>query len=175
MAVPFLPAARRRRGPAPEPIMDPNIRHEFKQFLASARTLSLATVDGRGRAHAANVWYATDPAGRLYFISNPAAAHCRHLARRPDVAATVYYPTERANLIHGVQLHGRCARVAGIAETRRALTLFVAKFPQVLLSSAAARLKTERFYRLDPTWLRWIDNRRGFGFKAEWEPGRAQH
>ena len=151
--------------------MDPILRQEIEQFLASARTLSLATVDEGGRAHAANVWYAQDAGCRLYFISNPAAAHSQHVARHPDVAATIYFHTDRANQIHGLQLHGRCTPLADAAQERRALELFSAKFPQVLLNPAAAeRLKTERFYLLDPTWLRWIDNRRGFGFKAEWEP-----
>jgi uncharacterized protein YhbP (UPF0306 family) len=151
--------------------MDPVLRQDIAQFLAAARTLSLATVDDQGRAHAANVWYAQDEACRLYFISSPAAAHSRHLARHPHVAATIYYHTDRANQIHGLQLHGRCTSLSDAAEERRALELFSAKFPQVLLDvPAAERLKTDHFYRLDPTWLRWIDNRRGFGFKAEWEP-----
>ena len=122
------------------------LRQEVAQFLASEPTLSLATVDDCGQAHAANLWYAQDARGRLYFVSHPAAAHCRHVARDPRVAATIYFATGRAGQIRGVQLRGRCQLVDDPAQERRARRLFALKFPKVLLSPATVRrLKTERF------------------------------
>ena len=48
------------------------------------------------------------------------------------------------------------------------LDLFCTKFPAVAASHTIRdRLKQERFYRVKPTWLRWVDNRRGFGWKYE--------
>jgi uncharacterized protein YhbP (UPF0306 family) len=150
------------------PLDQAAIRRDIAEFLASEQTLSLATVDDSGQVHAANLWYAQDDRGRLYFISHPDSAHSRHLARNPRVAATIHFATARAGEIHGVQLRGRCDLLGELAQELRARSLFAARFPQVLLSpDAAQRLKSERFYRITPLWLRWIDNRRGFGFKVE--------
>jgi uncharacterized protein YhbP (UPF0306 family) len=146
------------------------IHQEIAAFLTEQQTLSLATVDDSGQVHAANLWYAQDDQGRLYFVSHPQSAHSLNLARNRRVAATIYFATTRAGEIHGVQLRGRCDQLNDPARERDARQLFAARFPHVLLSpDTLRRLKTERFYCITPQWLRWIDNRRGFGFKVELE------
>jgi hypothetical protein len=153
------------------------IRDQIAEFLDSQQTLSLATIDQDGHVHAANLWYVRDDRGRLYFISHPDSAHSRHLARDPNVAATIYFATARAGEIHGVQLRGRCELLTDQAQDLRARGLFAARFPQVVLSAdVIQRLKTQHIYCITPQWLRWIDNRRGFGFKVELaDPGLPAH
>lgn len=141
---------------------------EVHRFLASSRTAGLATVDEQGNPFAANVQYAHDDALQLYFVSSRDAQHSRNLEDNGKVALTVYAHDDRAPNIHGVQLRGIGHVVRDEAEYNRAFDLYTAKFTfAAAMPQFREIIERENFYRITPTWLRWIDNRRGFGFKAE--------
>ena len=150
---------------------DSELYDAVRAFLHTWRTASLATVDEQGHAHAANVQFAVDERLHLIFVSSDSAAHSRHLARDPQAAMTVYAHTDEdagAAAIHGVQLHGRCARIDGADARQHAWNVYSRRFTFIADNHVLAqRVKQEQFYRFIPTWLRWIDNRRGFGFKKE--------
>jgi hypothetical protein len=142
---------------------------EAAVVLAAGRTATLATVDEHGRPHAANVQFVHDDQLRVYFVSDPKTAHSRHVARDPRVAMTVYgHSDNRPHGIHGLQLHGRCEALEADPDRRHAWELYSAKFVFVS-SDPQMRQLTEslNFYRVTPTWMRLIDNRRGFGWKME--------
>jgi uncharacterized protein YhbP (UPF0306 family) len=148
-----------------------DIKREALTLLAHCRTASLATVDADGNPHAANIQFAYDDDLNLYYVSSPDAAHSRHiaLASNPAVAVTVYdhHDSEPA-LIHGLQLHAHATAVTDAVERGRVLTLYTARFPFITTDpKLAAAVERQNFYKLTPTWLRLIDNRRGFGWKAE--------
>ncbi|MFP4145339.1 MAG: pyridoxamine 5'-phosphate oxidase family protein [Phycisphaeraceae bacterium] len=144
------------------------IERDLRQMLASCRTASLATLAPGGAPHAANVQVVADSQLRLYWVSSPDSAHSVHLARDPRVAATVYGPGEdRPDQIHGVQIGGQAVAVEGPAERERAWRLYAQKYPFAESPPFREMVDRQRFYRLTPTWLRWIDNRRGFGFSRE--------
>ena len=44
---------------------------------------------------------------------------------------------------------------------------YAAKFPFVSGPPYDKAMKLQLFYCFKPTWLRWIDNRKGFGWKVE--------
>ena len=136
----------------------------LRVFLASATTLGLATVDEQGQPHAANVNFAASPDLNLYFVSNSASAHARHIAQRPRVAATVYAPFRAPKEIRGVQLRGPCSAIAE-GEFESAWRIFQRKFEYA--SSFEQRIRSEQFYRIAPEWFRYIDNSVRFGFKWE--------
>lgn len=142
---------------------------ELREFWAVNATLSLATTDPDGLPHAANVYVVADDRSSLYFLSSPKVRHVEHLQRRADVAATAYGPAPSPRDIHGVQLHGSCLRCDD--STRAAdLARFVARFPWA--GDYASAMSDASFFQVVPTWIRWIDNRRGFGFSCEtaWPP-----
>ena len=85
-------------------LWDNQIDQQVAAFLDTCRTASLATVDEQGCPHGANIQYVRDQNGYLYFISNPEAAHSRHIARNERVALTIYAHDDRAENIHGVQM-----------------------------------------------------------------------
>ena len=146
-------------------------RREVDAFLGRHRTASLATADDDGQPHAANVQFVHDEAWRLIWVSSPQSRHSRQLASRPAAAVTIYAPTDDPAQVHGVQMHGHVA--AGVAIDRPGWdTLwdrYRAKFSFVQTSEALrAAVERQQFYVFTPTWLRWIDNRRRFGWKVEW-------
>jgi uncharacterized protein YhbP (UPF0306 family) len=51
-------------------------------------------------------------------------------------------------------------------EWDHAWELYVAKFPFVMELKAIVERNT--LYAFIPSWVRQVDNRRGFGFKQEW-------
>ena len=138
--------------------------NSVRAVVNECTTLSLATVDERGGPWAANVNYAADEALNLYFISSPGSAHSRHIAARRDVAATAYAPFTRPAEIRGLQMRGRVEPIAA-GEFEYVWALFLRRYPDAIAFESRAR--SEQFYRLAPSWLRLIDNRIHFGFKAE--------
>ncbi len=143
------------------------------EFCSRVPTLCLSTVDEAGLPHAANLNFAATPDLRLIFVSHPDSAHSRHIARQPSVAAAAYAQFSSAAEIHGFQLHGLC-RPLPETEFDEAFELFCARFTYA--RAYEARIRAEQFYRITPRWVRWIDNRRQFGFKIEhhWPPGPAE-
>lgn len=147
---------------------DAELRSTIDQFLAAATTASLATVDADGHPHAANIQYAVDDHWNLYFVSSPDSAHSQHIALDPRVALTIYGHVDDWRDIHGVQLHGECFAVVDDEPRRRAWNWYKLRFPFVTQNETIRdRIEREQFYIVKPSWLRWIDNRREFGFKKE--------
>lgn len=146
-----------------------DIKQEAAVLLARCRTASLATVDADGHAHAANIQYAFDDQLNLYFVSSPNAAHSQHIGANPAVALTVYdHQDSEPAFIRGLQLHARATPVTDAVERANALALYTARFPFIATDPRlAAAVEQQSFYKLTPTWLRLIDNRRGFGWKIE--------
>ena len=81
---------------------------------------------------------------------------------------TVYAHDDRPQCIHGVQMRGRVARVTDAESWNRAWELYTAKFPFVAAHPEFKEMiERQAFYRFVPGWIRWIDNRKGFGWKVE--------
>ncbi len=143
---------------------------QIEVFLATCRTATLATVDDEGRPHAANVQVVHDAGWGLSWISSPRSAHSRYLAARPAAAVTLYSHLDEPELIHGLQLHGQVRPAVDLDDSDwpQLWARYTAKYPFV---ASAPRMRAaaegQRFYTFVPSWLRWIDNRRGFGFKIE--------
>lgn len=147
---------------------DARLIAEITQFLASCRTAALATADADGTPHAANIQYAQDDELRLYWVSSPDSEHSLHIADRPRVALTVYAHDDRAQNIHGVQLRGEARAIVDHGAWNEAFELYTTKFTfAAALPQFRELIERQRFYVFTPTWARWIDNRRGFGFKRE--------
>ncbi|MEM9296466.1 MAG: pyridoxamine 5'-phosphate oxidase family protein [Planctomycetota bacterium] len=152
------------------------VAQEVGAFLAVCRTAALSTVGADGSPYAANVQFVADAGWRLWWLSSPGSRHSQDVAARPEVSACVYGHDDRAVQIHGVQMTGRADEVAmGSAEGAAALARYRAKLDDAVsaVSDFDAVLARMRLYRLTPGWVRWIDNRKGFGWKVELRPPGA--
>jgi uncharacterized protein YhbP (UPF0306 family) len=153
---------------------DFSIEQEVRVFLAVCRTATLATVDDEGLPHAANVQYACDDAWSLVWISSEKSAHSQHLVHRLRAAVTVYAHQDSPAEIRGVQMHG-IVTIERDEQRDVALHLYRSKFPFVIEEPYRTAMSKQTLYRFTPSWLRYIDNRRGFGWKVELDlsAGRA--
>ena len=135
--------------------------------LLQLATMTIATTGAEGEAHAAAVYFAAGEDLQLYFFSAADSQHSLDLKRRPDAAAAIYPEVSGWQAIRGLQLRGRAAVVPSGAEWQAAWALYAGKFPFVkALKSIVA---SNELYAFTPHWLRLVDNRRGFGFKREWD------
>jgi uncharacterized protein YhbP (UPF0306 family) len=100
---------------------------------------------------------------RLIF-SDPDSAHSRNLVSAQ--ASVAIYPEESDwRRLRGVQMTGHAAEIEG-SEAELARRAYAHRFPFV--SELAQALDASRTYAFRPSWVRLIDNRRGFGFQHEW-------
>lgn len=149
------------------PGLPDDVRAALSEFLARQSTLALSTIGLHdGRPQVAPLFFVSDEALNLYWISDPDSRHSRNIADWGDVAATIYAQTWDWQSIKGVQIEGTAAPVSDDEERQRALTLYGAKFPFVN-DRFADLIAQSMVYVLRPRWLRWIDNERRFGYKQE--------
>ena len=151
--------------------------------LLSISTLTLATAGPSqpdvtslhtAPPHAAAVYFTADlPVRdslrglRLYFFSDPTSQHGQDLHANPQAAAAIYPAVSGWQEIRGLQLHGAAHILPPGSTWEAAWQLYQIKFPFV--SGLKAILQRNALYEFIPSWLRLVDNRRGFGFKQEWE------
>ncbi len=150
-------------------------RVAVRQMLDAHNTLTLAT-GSMEAPWAATVFYTSDDAFNLYFVSDERTRHARDMARNASVALAINADVANWDDVRGLQIGGR-AELVGPAERPQALALYLAKFRsvQALFDSPrnpdealiAKRLQQTAFWRVRPFYIRLIDNRRGFGFKEE--------
>lgn len=135
--------------------------------LLALSTMTLATQDAQGQPHAAPVYFAAGPDLGLYFFSEASSQHSQDTARDPRAAAAIYPEAADWQAIRGLQLRGVVHPLAPGQPWETAWALYAAKFPFVKALKLVVARNT--LYVLRPTWLRLVDNRRGFGFKQEWQ------
>ena len=80
-------------------------------LLAANRYVVLATADEGGSPWATPVWFAPDGLDRILWLSWPGSRHSRLIARRPQVALTVFdstRPSEDAAAFYAVASAAEC-------------------------------------------------------------------
>jgi 4-hydroxy-3-polyprenylbenzoate decarboxylase len=129
--------------------------------------MTIATTGADGSPHAAAVYFAPDEDRRnLYFFSDPASQHSADLGDNPRAAVTVHPPVQNWQEIRGLQMRGVARPVTGAEEWQRAWACYLVKFP--FADDLKDVVTRSTLYTFQPEWIRWSDNRRGFGYKEEW-------
>lgn len=150
------------------PLLPDDLRPALGAFLASQSTMALATAgDQDGRPQVTPLFFAGDEALNLYWVSSPDSRHSANIAGWNDVSAAIYAPTWDWAGIKGVQIAGNAQAVTDGEERRHALRVYSAKFPFVK-DQFMDLIESSVFYVLRPTWLRWLDNERRFGYRQEY-------
>ncbi len=128
--------------------------------------MTIASSDRSGEPHAAAVYFAAGEDLNFYYFSDPLSQHSQDLVQRPQAAVAIYPGDQDWQDIRGLQLRGDIRTVNPGTEWENAWVLYSDKFPFVVeLRELVAR---NQLYVFIPTWVRLLDNRRGFGFKQEW-------
>jgi uncharacterized protein YhbP (UPF0306 family) len=153
--------------------MSKGIRERLLVFLRAHRVLTAAVCDGEGAPHAAALFYAVDEKLRFYVVTDPSSQHGMAMLARGVVAGTVQRDEQQWHEIQGVQFRGACRQLEG-RERVKAWVLYTARFPFVASGSLVltAALARTAMWRIEPEWMRLIDNRIAFGHQEEWRRHR---
>lgn len=134
-------------------------------FVSRHHVMTLATAGPDG-PWAAAVFYASD-GFRLWFLSRPGTRHGMAIEADPRVAATIQDQPEDWRTIQGIQLEGEARRLTG-AGAAAAMARYLRRFHRISADrSLAAALAEIAIYELRPTRVFFVDNRVGFGHRAE--------
>jgi uncharacterized protein YhbP (UPF0306 family) len=125
------------------------------EYLSTQNTLTLATASPTGTPHAATFLYVNEGPS-LYFWSRTSTVSSRHIEQNPLVAFTIDEYTTDLNQTRGVQGTGECSVLLSGEQIARVADLFGQKFPSL---SPGATMSIS-FYRITPTEIQFIDNRR---------------
>jgi CRP-like cAMP-binding protein len=128
---------------------------EVLDYLSAQNTLTLATASPSGTPHAATFLYVNEGPS-LYFWSKASTASSRHIEQNPLVAFTIDEYTDDLTQTRGVQGIGECSPLLSGEQIARVADLFGQKFP----SLAPGATMSISFYRITPTEIQFIDNRR---------------
>lgn len=151
--------------------MDVDVLRETRALLTEQRTISLATVDAGGMPHACNLQVAVGEATQLFFLSSPKAAHSEHLRGNGRAAVTAYHHQDDApELLRGFQMYAQAELVERESLAwPAAWACYIDRFPFVETDPAIRQVASSQLlFVLQPTWIRWIDNRVSFGHRTEW-------
>ena len=140
-------------------------------LLRGQSTMMLSTCDDAGWPQATPLFYYVDDDLGLYWYSAAHSAHSKHVSREGRAAVAVSVPTEHWREICGVQMRGEVSVITG--QARNTINgLFCGRFD---LGATFRLIMTQsRLFRFQPSWIRYLDNTKGLGYKFEINlPGRA--
>jgi uncharacterized protein YhbP (UPF0306 family) len=147
------------------------VRERLLRFLREHQVLTLAVNEAGVSAYAAALFYVVDDDLQLYVVTDPATRHGQAMMANPSVAGTIQRDRQQWHEIRGVQFRGLCQQLHGNARAA-GWQMYSAKFPFLQKPNAilTQELVNTAMWRIEPTWMRLIDNRSGFGHKEEWTP-----
>lgn len=132
--------------------------------------MSLATTIA-GEVHATSLMYANDGL-TIFWVSAPDSRHSCELTGNPRVAATIARDYTDFAEIEGLQIKGTAHPVDNLKDRLKAIQLLSKRyaFLKSFLGDSGALVKhmsKATVYRLDPTEITLIDNKKGFGHKEQ--------
>lgn len=151
--------------------LDDAQRKALVSYLKEHHVVTLATAVG-GQPWAAALFYASQDL-TIYFLSDPESRHCANIQQNPVVSAAIHQNYLDWREIRGLQLEGVVEEVP-TREVPVAMEVYLSRFPFVRelatpegLFRVAGRVMSAKVFRLLPSRLLLLDNRKGFGYREE--------
>jgi uncharacterized protein len=149
------------------------LRDRILGYLERHTTLNLATEGPQG-LWAAAVWYVHDGID-LYFTSVAATRHAQNMLATRRIAGTINDDSSDWMTMQGVQLDGTVTPVDSIADRRRVVAAYLAKFPGAVglwngetdPDAIARDPGIHGFYRIAPQHVFFMDNTVAPGVREE--------
>jgi len=142
--------------------MDPALRQEILDILASAKDMTIATVRDDGYPQATTVSYASEGLA-IYFGTYTLSQKARNIARRDKISLTINLPYNNWGEIRGLSLGGKAERLIDPEAVRRAGEFLLQRFPQGIAEYASGVLDDVAFFRVTPEVISVLDYCKGFG------------
>ena len=135
----------------------------IQEFMENHNTMTLAT-HGMDRTGAAAVFYTTiKKSASLVFVSNPESDHIKNLEISKKCAATIQDDGLEWKEIKGLQLKGEINQA-----NEKYWGNYLRKYPYIRTNEELSKaLEKVNLYEFRITWVRLIDNTKGFGNRTE--------
>jgi hypothetical protein len=141
--------------------MENPMEKRIVEFIQEHHVLTLAT-SRDNLPYCANCFYVYDETGnQLFFTSDMNTKHVEDALAQNQVAGSIMLETKTVGKIRGIQFRGIMEELTGEAY-KKARVAYVKKFPYAILKQTA-------LWRVQLTFIKFTDNRLGFGKKIIWE------
>lgn len=141
----------------------------IKGFLEEYKNMTVATCVN-DTPWGSTLFFASDDALNLYFISNPQTRHAQDIAANPKVAVVINSNNQEHGKLRGLQLAGEGQMLNG-QEAISAFAVYIKRNPimQSFISSAEKLISGNvKIYQIRPTRIYFIDEVR-FGKRGRQE------
>jgi uncharacterized protein YhbP (UPF0306 family) len=137
----------------------------IRALLRSQTTLVLATIGENSLPRSTPLFYIADDGLHLYWFSSRSSLHSRNCARNPEVSIAVSRNVFRWQEIEGVQMQGVVSIVTDPALRKPITGEYCERFQ--LGNFFALAIRRSALHCFTPSWVRYLDNARRFGYKFE--------
>ncbi len=137
------------------------MNHQVLKYLKTQRLMSLATAN-KNNPWACTVYFAVDNDLNLYFVSAPAADHCRYLTKNKYVSCSIYDSQQKVNSKKvGLQLRGTVEVISKVSEIRKALELWNKANPgaeeYINYENMQKKVITSKVYKIKPRVIKYFN------------------
>ncbi len=134
------------------------------ELIEGGTAMVLATSDADGTPRSAPLFYWAEGLN-LFWLSAEDARHSVNLRARSRVAVSVYANVADWREIRGVQMEGMAEPVYEPGKRKQVIESYRNRLG--LGEELEFAIAGTTLYSFQAVWVRYIDNRRGFGFKLE--------
>ncbi len=149
------------------PVIVPAKLDIVRRFVERHSALVLATTDPAGSPRATPLFYCASPSLSLCWFSSARSAHSANCMRSPLNSVAIHSGASDWKQIQGVQMRGLVSRVTDPAARAALAHAFAARFH--LGAAPLVALRRSSLFCFVPSWVRYIDNTRRFGYRFELE------
>lgn len=141
--------------------MSIEVPNDVLDFIASQKTLTIATVGPDGKPHAATLLYVNEGA-TLFIWTHSGTTTAQHIGEGGTVGFAVDAYSDDQRQTKGLQGSGDASAATG-EDLARAADLFGQKYPNLRPGASAA----VSFLRIEPSELHYIDNTQGGDIESD--------
>jgi uncharacterized protein len=131
------------------------------RFLQKHHVMTLATSDNN-QPWCCSCFYVYDEKKNTFLVTSDAdTRHITEVTKQPHVAGAIALETTMVGKIQGVQFSGLMTEIKG-EEFNKAKKVYIKRFPVAAFSEL-------QLWHIEPEFLKFTDNRLGFGKKMIWQ------
>ena len=135
------------------------------KLVKSESTVAVATRSPDGSPQIAPLFYLADDNLRLYWFSSCSSLHSRNLRKNNAAAVTIYRSADQWRKIRGVQMRGTVSLVTDPIRRNPISGEYADRFH--LGPALRTKILRSGLFMFRPSWARYIDNGKQFGYRFE--------
>lgn len=137
------------------------IKEQIVNYLSKRKFLTLATSTKKGEPLTHPIAY-VNKGDTLYFSTGKQTRKFKNIQKNPNVAYSVYDPTEYLEEVISVQMEGKATPVTDRKETKEINEMLKQKFPRM---ADLTKDPDSIIIKISPKTCYFIDYTKGFGYR----------